>query len=63
MNPQPSYINVIAQGGGIKVLEYNGEYHIKGLASHTIVFHDENEWNLFMAVMQIADARINGVEE
>ena len=63
MNPQPSYINVIAQGGGITVQEYNGEYHIKGLTDHTIVLINKNEWNLFMAVMQIADAHINGVKE
>ena len=64
MNPQPSYINVIAQGGGYTVMEYNGIYLVKGLvAGITVAFNNRDEWNLMMAVLKIADAQINGVDE
>lgn len=64
MNPQPSYINVIAEGGGYTVMEYNGTYLVKGLVGNTTVaFMNRDEWNLMMAVLKIADAHINGVEE
>lgn len=63
MNPQPSCIDVLAQGGGIRVLRHLDGCIVQGLSHYDIVFLDKNEWNLFMAVMQIADARINGVKE
>ena len=64
MNPQPSYINIIAQGGGYIVQEYNGTYLVKGLVGNiTVAFTNRDEWNLMMAVLKIADAHINGVYE
>ena len=63
MNLQPSHINIIAQGGGYTVMERNGIYLVKGLVGNTTVFMDRDEWNLMMAVLKIADAHINGVEE
>ena len=57
-------MNMIAQGGGYTVQEYNGTYLVKGLvAGITVAFNNRDEWNLMMAVLKIADAQINGVDE
>ncbi|MBQ7701545.1 MAG: hypothetical protein IJT54_03990 [Candidatus Methanomethylophilaceae archaeon] len=61
--PSCSRINELSHGHGMRVLEYAGGYIVQMTGHPDIPFLNKDDWNLFMAILKVADARINGVEE
>ena len=59
----PNGTNLIAEGGGYTIYEYEGWYYLSGLGSTTYVFDTKQGWDLFSAVIRLADLRIQGEKE
>ena len=59
----PEGTNLVAEGGGYTVFEYDGWYYLRGLGSTDYVFSSKQEWDLFSSVIRLADLKIQGVEE
>lgn len=63
MNPiLPDGTKEIAHGAGIIVYEFKGDIFLRGLAGADIVF-SRSDWDLFSAVIALADLRIRAVVE
>lgn len=59
----PEGAELIAEGGDYTIYEYDGWYYLRGLGRTTYVFCDKSEWDLFSAVIRLADLKIQGESE
>ena len=58
----PEGTKEIAHGAGIIVYEFRGDIFLRGISGADIVF-SRSDWDLFSAVIALADLRIRAVVE
>lgn len=58
----PETAREIAHGAGLLVYEYKGDIFLRGISGADIVF-SRSDWDLFSAVIALADLRIRAVVE